>query len=371
MKIALVYDWINKFGGAERILLALHKIYPSAPLFTAVYDEVKADWAKDFDVRPSLINRLPFLQDRHEILPLITPYIFESFNFDNFDVVISVTSADAKGIITKPGTLHICYCLTPTRYIWSGYKDYTDEPGMGRLNLFARLFTKVFSHNLRSWDYLASSRPDLYIAISHTVATRIYTYYKRQAEVVYPPVDTDKFVPNNNKKRDYYLVVSRLVPYKKIDYVVSAFNMLGWKLKIIGNGIDEKRLKKMARDNIEFIDGNLTDEKLCWYYQNCHALIFPGEEDFGLTAVEAQASGRPVIGYGRGGITEIVIAGKTGELYDAPDERTLISLLQTFKAEKYSSSLCRQNSKRFEKLYFQSRMKKMIENYWSRWKKRL
>lgn len=371
MKIALVYDWINKFGGAERILLALHEIWPDAPLFTAVYDKTKAGWANVFKIYPSFISHISFLQDRHEILPLITPYIFESFNFDNFDVVISITSADAKSIITKPHVLHICYCLTPTRYAWSGYKDYMDKPGMGNLNLFARFFVKLFSNNLRSWDYIASSRPDMYIAISQTVKARICAYYKKDAELIYPPVDTNKFIPGNNKKGDYYLIVSRLVPYKKIDYVIFAFNMLGWKLKIIGNGIDKKRLKKLARTNIEFIDDYLTDEKLCWYYQNCRALIFPGEEDFGLTAVEAQACGKPVIGYRDGGVGEIIIHGKTGELYDIADEKTLISVLKTFKAEKYSNFLCRQNSKRFEKLYFQNKMKGIVENCWNRWRKKL
>ncbi len=371
MKIAIIYDWINKFGGAERILLALHEIWPDAPLYTAVYNEEKTNWAKIFRINPSIINRITLLRNKNELLPLITPYIFESFNLNNFDVVFSVTSADAKSIIVKPSVLHICYCLTPTRYIWSGYNNYLNEPGVGKLNFFAKFFMKLFSSNLRSWDYIASSRPDYYIAISGTVRSRISTYYSKESIVVYPPVDIDKFVPTSERLSEFYLIVSRLVPYKRLDYVISAFNILGSKLKIIGSGIDKKRLTKIAQKNIEFIDNDLTDKKLCWYYQNCRALIFPGEEDFGLTAAEAQACGKPVIGYKKGGISEIVINGKTGELYENADTETLLSVLKNFKPEKYSASICRENSKRFAKSVFQSKIRKLVEEYWNNWRKKI
>jgi len=371
MKIAIIYDWINKFGGAERILLALHEIWPSAPLYTAVYNKEKTSWARIFKVNPSIINRIAILRDKNELLPLITPYIFESFNLNNFDVVFSVTSADAKSIFVKPSTLHICYCLTPTRYIWSGYNDYLNEPGVGSLNFFAKFFIKFFSHSLRSWDYISSSRPDFYIAISETVRSRISVYYKKESKVVYPPVDTDKFVPSSNSLSDFYLVVSRLVPYKRLDHVIFAFNILGSKLKIIGNGIDKKRLVKIAKKNIEFIDSNLTDEKLCWYYQNCRALIFPGEEDFGLAAAEAQACGKPVIGYKNGGVSEIVINRKTGELYEEANTEALLSVLKKFRPENYLTSICRENSKRFAKSIFQKNIKKLVKNYWDRWNKKI
>ncbi len=371
MRLALVYDRINKFGGAERILLALHEIWPDAPLYTAVYDCNKARWAKVFNIKPSCLRYFPFLNSRHEILPLITPLIFESFNFNDFDVVLTITSSDAKGIITKKNTLHICYCLTPTRYLWSGYWNYYREPGINNFNSLARMSLKLFNRSLRHWDYLSAQRPDYYLAISHTVAERIRKYYNRKAEIIYPPVNLSKFKLNKNLHKSdqkYYLIVSRLVSYKNIDYVIKSFNRLGWNLKIIGDGLDRDRLKKMAKANIEFIADNLTDEKLCCYYQNCKALIFPGEEDFGLTAVEAQACGRPVIAYNRGGVRESVIAGVSGELYDYPTEDSLISILKIFQQKHYSPENCRNNAKKFSQSLFQKKIKKKIENYWYNWK---
>lgn len=368
MKIAIVYDRINKLGGAERVLIALHEIWPDAPLYTAVYNSRKAVWADVFSVHPSFINRLPLSSSLHEFFPLLTPMAFESFNFDDFDVVLSVTSADAKGILTKSKTLHICYCLTPTRYLWSGYIDYLNEPGMGFLNPLARIFIKIFATSLRKWDYLAAQRPDKFIAISQTVKKRINTYYKRESEMIYPPVDTQKFQPAKYAlDLNYFLIVSRLVPYKKIDYVIRVFNELGWKLKIIGTGIDENRLKNMSRRNIEFLGGDLTDEKLSWYYQNCTAFIFPGEEDFGIAAVETQACGKPVIGLIDGGAGEIVISGKTGELYSQPNESSLIHALKKAVKKEYSFSICRKNALKFSKRNFQKQIKNIVENEWNKW----
>lgn len=372
MKIAFVYDRVNKFGGAERVLLALHEIWPKAPLYTAVYNKKKASWADDFVVIPSVLNKLPFSSTNHEIFPLLTPFAFESFDFSKFDVVLSVTSSDAKGIITSPNTMHICYLLTPTRYLWGGYHDHLQNPGFGIFNPLVKGLMQVFSPSLRKWDYISATRPDHYIAISKTVANRIKSYYKREADIIYPPVDTDVFVPNKSRAKvvdtDYFLIVSRLVPYKKIDTAITAFNKLGWKLKIIGNGIDEDRLKRLAFKNIEFISGGLTDEKLCWYYQNCKALIFPGEEDFGITAVEAQACGKPVIGISRGGISEIIYPGKTGKVYDNYNKNSLISALKKFIKKKYFVSDCRSNASRFVKKNFQKIMRETIKNYWKMWR---
>ncbi|MCL4338871.1 glycosyltransferase [Patescibacteria group bacterium] len=366
MKIALIYDKVNKFGGAERVLLSLHQVWPNAPLYTAVYDKKKAKWADAFEVKTSFLDRLPFSSSKHELFPVLTAYAFESFNFDKFDVVISVSSADAKSIITKPQTLHICYCLTPTRYLWSGYDDYLKEPGMGTFNPVARFVMKVTSPSFRRWDYIASQRPDKYIAISKAVANRIKKYYGKESEIIFPPVKTDIFrIEKKIKdKGDYFLIVSRLVPYKGIDYAIRVFNQLGWKLKIIGDGIDEKRLKNIAGKNIDFISSNLTDEKLCCYYQKSIALIFPGEEDFGLTSVEAQACGKPVVGLNAGGLAETVIPGLTGELYDHKDERNLISALSRFSQKKYLPSYCRENALRFSQSVFKENIKKKVYQWW-------
>ena len=368
MKIAFVYDRINKLGGAERVLIALHEIWPKAPLFTAVYNPKKAAWANIFSIRPSFLRFLPFSSTFHEFFPLATPLAFENFNFDDFDVVLSITSADAKGILTKTNNLNICYCLTPTRYLWSGYHDYLNEPGIGLLNPLARFFIRFFATSLRNWDYVAAQRPDKFIAISQTVKKRIKTYYKRDAKIIYPPVDTEKFKPAKFPlDLNYFLIVSRLVPYKKIDYVIKVFNHEGWKLKIIGTGLDENRLKNMSKRNIEFLGGDLTDEKLSWYYQNCTAFIFPGEEDFGIAAVEAQACGKPVIGFKNGGAGEIVIPGETGELYEQAEESSLTLALKDAVRKKYSSALCRKNALKFSKINFQKQIKNFVDNEWSQW----
>lgn len=378
MKIALVYDRIVKFGGAERVLLALHEIWPEAPFYTAVYNPETVPWASVFEVKTSFLQHFPFASDRHELYPVLTPLVFESFDFSGFDVVLSITSADAKGIVTKPHTLHICYCLTPTRYLWSGYGDYLDEPGVGIFNPMARFFMKLFGPYLRSWDKISSYRPDVYIAISENVKKRIKKYYHREAKVIYPPVDTDVFHPSPVRsslqdkpfghlpgvKQSYFLIVSRLVPYKKLDYAIFAFNKLNLPLKIIGTGIDEKRLKKLANNNIEFLGGDLTDEKLCWYYQNTQALIFPGEEDFGITSLEAQACGKPVIAINSGGVKETIINGRTGIFYQKQTAESLIENIKKFNDNKYLSSNNRANALKFSKEFFKMRFKKEVTNLW-------
>lgn len=372
MKIAFVYDRVNKFGGAERVLLTLHEIWPEAPLYTAVYNPKTASWASVFEVKSSFLQHLPFATSRHELYPILAPLAFETFDFSSFDVVLSITSAEAKGIITKTNTLHICYCLTPTRYLWSGYTDYIKEPGVGSFNFLARILMRCFSPRLRNWDIIASQRPDNYIAISQAVAGRVKKYYKRDSIVIYPPVDLNTFKVSTKKskaKQDYFLIVSRLVPYKKIDYVISAFNRLGWKLIIIGDGLDAGRLKNMAKKNIIFVDSNLSDEKLCNYYQNCRALIFAGVEDFGLTSVEAQAAGRPVFAYSGGGVKESIVVNKTGELYDYQNESTLIALLQRVSKKSYDPSDCRISAARFSKMKFKSMMKHTVESLWNNYNK--
>ncbi len=362
MKIALVYDRVNKIGGAERILAAIHEVWPEAPLFTSVYSEDGAPWAGSFKMVTSFLNKAAFLREKHEILPLVTPYAFESFNFDEYDVVLSVTSQDAKAVMTKPSTVHICYCLTPARYLWSGFEDYKEEPGRGFLNPFIRLLMGMTVKRLRKWDQVTASRPDYYLAVSDLVKKRIKKIYQREAEVVYPPVETEKFKPQKKSVHgNYYLIVSRLVPYKKIDYAIRAFNQTGWKLKIIGRGADLERLKKLAGKNVQFISDNLTDEKLCCYYQKSKALICPGNEDFGLVAVEAQACGKPVISFSGSGVKETVIPGKTGELYTDLTEKSLIAVLYKSQKKKYRPEDCRANAEKFSKEVFKEIIKKKVE----------
>ncbi len=347
MKLAIVYDRVNKWGGAERVLLALHKIWPQAPLYTAVYDKKRARWANVFTVHTSFLQRFPFAKTSHELYPWLTPMAFESFNFDGFDVVLSVTSAEAKDIITKPGTKHICYCLTPTRYLWSGRKDYEKTGIMGSV---LRSMGKI----LRQWDLVAATRPDDYIAISARVADRIKKYYKREAKkIIYPPVDVKKFTIGT--KKDFFLCVARLVPYKRVDVVIDAFNKLGWPLTVVGTGMMERPLRRVAKSNIRFA-GDLTDTELISYYQRCRALVFGGEEDFGIVALEAAACGKPVICPRNSGMAETVIGGKTGELFDTD----LVGTLEKFNKKRYDSVLCRKNAERFGVARFTKEMKEEV-----------
>jgi glycosyltransferase involved in cell wall biosynthesis len=367
LKVAFVYDRINKIGGAERVLLALHEIWPDAPLFTAVYDRKRAGWASVFSVHPSFIQHIPCAENHHELFPWATPMAFELFSFDNYDVVISVTSAEAKNIITKPHTLHICYCLTPTRYLWSGNKDYQHNPNIGIPNWIAALGLRMWKNTLKRWDIIAAARPDYYIAISSLVATRIRHYYKRNVErVIYPPVDTALFSRPGKltQSGDYFLAVSRLVPYKRIDIIIDACNTLGLPLVIVGDGNERERLRRMAKKNITF-KHVISDDELVKLYRGCKAYISAAKEDFGISAVEAQAAGKPVISYKKSGIAEIIIEGKTGMLFNEQTSMSLIKTLKIFDGECYDSVLCKTNAERFSKLRFIRTMKDTVDQLYN------
>jgi glycosyltransferase involved in cell wall biosynthesis len=363
MKIAIVYDKITKFGGAERILKSIFSIWPNATLYTSVYEEKVGKSISVNNLKKSFLNKFPLAKSFFEFYFFLSPYIYENFDFTGFDLVISLTSQDSKSLLIKPGTLHICYCLTPVRFLWSGAIEYITQPGFLFVNYFLRYFMKLFFPLLRKWDYISAQRPDIYLSISKNVSKRIQVYYKRKSQLLYPSVDTNKFKPAKSQKRNYYLIVSRLVPYKMIDYAIEAFNQLDQKLIIIGSGIDLNRLKSIAYHNIKFIHSELTDEKICWYYQNCTALVFPGEEDFGLVMVEAQACGKPVIAYYKGGASEIIINNKTGILYQKNNASCLKETLCNFEAEKFSSIECRNNALRFSDSNFKKKLKKIIEDY--------
>jgi len=357
MKVALVYDRVNKIGGAERVLETLHEIWPEAPLYTAVYWPQGAPWAKKFQVIPSFLNKWPLAPEHHEFYPWLTPLAFESFDFSEFDIVISVTSAEAKGIMTKPKTLHLCYCLTPTRYLWSGYGEYFK-------NKLRKFLAKPIIDYLRGWDKVAAQRPDFYLAISQEVQQRIKKYYQRESEIIYPPVDIKKWKIDENSQfsivnSQFFLVVSRLVPYKRVDIVVRAFNQLGWPLKIIGVGSEMEELKRMSRPNIEFL-GQLTDQELLGYYQDCRALIFPQVEDFGLVPLEAQSCGKPVIAFRSGGALETVIEKKTGTFFYPQTTKALIKKLKEFKINDYRAEDCRKNAEKFDKEIFKKKFKQLV-----------
>jgi glycosyltransferase involved in cell wall biosynthesis len=348
MKTALVYDRVNKWGGAERVLLALHEIFPEAPLYTSVYDSKRASWASVFpEIKTSFLQKFPFAKSNHEFLGTLMPLAFESFDFSDFDLVISITSEAAKGIITKPGTIHICYLLTSTRYLWSHNDEYFKGTTF-------KAIAKPFVDYLRKWDKIAANRPDKIIAISTEVKNRIEKYYNRKSNIIFPPVNTSiQYNIEVDSCKKYYLLVSRLVKYKKVDLAIKAFNNLGYPLIVVGTGREEHRLKSKSKKNIKFV-GKVSDKELAGYYKYAKALIMPQEEDFGIVSVEAQIFGVPVIAYKKGGVLDTVIPGKTGFLFDSQTVDSLEDSVKLFEinGDTIKSKDCKNNAKRFSKERF-------------------
>ncbi|HKC05074.1 MAG TPA: glycosyltransferase [Patescibacteria group bacterium] len=348
MKTALVYDRVNKWGGAEHVLLALHEIFPDAPLYTSVYNEKNASWAKVFpEVLTSFLQKFPFAKNNHEFLAPLMPLAFESLDFSGFNLVISVTSEAAKGIKVKPGTIHLCYCLTPTRYLYSHQDEYFKD------TVFKSL-TKPIINYLKKWDFVAAQRPDAIIGISTEVKERIKKYYKRDSGIIFPPVSL-KSKTINLKKGRYYLIVGRLVKYKKVDLAVEAFNKLGKPLIIVGTGREEKKLKRKAMKNIKFA-GQVSEKELNEYYAGAKALIMPQEEDFGIVSLEAQLMGTPVIAYKKGGAIDTVIPEKTGVFFEEQKPESIIDAVKRFEKMRFVVDNLYTNARRFSKEVFKSKV---------------
>lgn len=359
MNIALVHDWLTNMAGGERVLLEMSKAYPSAPIFTSIFDP---NGAKDFarkDVRPSYLQRMPLIKTlvkaKREFLIPLTPFAFEQIDLSKFDLVISSCSFPSKGVLTKPGTTHICYCHTPARYLWETEVDSRAKTG------FLSSLRKNTAHKLRIWDRLAADRVDYFLANSKYVANRIKKYYNRDSIVIYPPVDVDRFELTDAKNvKDYYLFVSRLVDYKKCDLVIEAFNDLKLPLIVIGRGPDKKRLEAMAKPNIKFM-GFLSDNEIKKYYAEAKAFIFAAEEDFGIVPVEAMASGRPVIAYSGGGVAESVIEGVTGTFFHEQTPQCLIDAVKKFNPAEYNPTKIREHAQKFSAARFQKELKEAVD----------
>ena len=371
-RIAIVYDWIDKWGGVERIILHLHEMFPEATFYTSYFDKEKADWAKNLKIKTSFLQNFPDFIKKNRILSFIFyPFAFESFNFSEYDLVISVTSSFAKSIITKPGTRHICYLLTPTRYLWSHEKNYFS-------NKLLRSLAIGYLEMIKRWDCVAAQRPDKIISISETVRKRCKKYYKRDSEVVYPGFDINYWKNIKNqisplrsssfagqvKIKNYFLTVSRLEQYKKVDLAIKVFNKLNKPLVIIGEGSQENKLKQISAKNIIFLS-KLSDVELGNFYLNAQALILPQEEDFGYVSLEAQFFGCPVISYKKGGVLETVVDGKTGIFFDIQNERSLRRAIERFGKIKYNlrngmSKFGLRNIVRFDKEVFEKRFFDLI-----------
>jgi glycosyltransferase involved in cell wall biosynthesis len=363
MKVALAHDYLNQYGGAERVLEQLHDLYPDAPIYTSMYDpKVMPSFYRSWDIRTSFMQRLPMVTNRHQAYLMAYPIAFESFDLGEYDVVISNSSAFCKGVVTGPNTLHISYCLTPMRWVWR-YREYVERERLGALT---RTLLPPLIHYLRVWDAGASSRVDRYVAISTAVAARIRKYYRREAEIIYPPVDCQQFgLPR--PPGDYYVTVGRLTPYQRKDLIVEAFRELDRPVKIVGDGRDRARLEARATPNIEFV-GRVDDATLRELYANCRAYLFPAEEDFGIAPVEAQAAGRPVVAYAAGGALDTVIDGETGVHFYKQTPQALLEAVQRLELMSFDSERIRQNAERFSVRVFRKQFTSMVERAYAEWK---
>ena len=356
MRVALVHDYLNQMGGAEKVLLTLHELFPQAPIYTSIYEPSRVDRRfRSMDVRTSFMQRLPFVKQHHQPFLPLYPYAFERLDLRAYDLVISDSSAFAKGVVTRPESLHISYCHTPMRWAWN-YEDYIERERMGRL---ARIMLLPFIARLRAWDYATAARVDYFVANSPAVAARIAKYYRREAAFIPPPVDTSRFYVTPQHE-DYFLIVSRLIPYKRIDLAVKAFTMLGLPLRVIGGGRDEGHLRRMAGKNVEFL-GRLSDDEVRAQMARCRAFIFPGEEDFGITPVEAMASGRPVIAYGAGGALATIVEGSTGLFFNQQTPESLAEVVSTFDERYFDPHAIRRHAEEFDTQRFMRRFTQFVE----------
>jgi len=358
-KMALVHYWLTGMRGGEKVVESICNLFPDIDIFTLVYDKSKiTESINRHKISTSFIQKLPFAMKKYQTYLPLMPLAIERFNLSDYDIVISSESGIAKGVLTRPETCHFCYCHTPMRYLWNMYFDYLKNEN---IKFLKRKIIEVFFNYLRVWDLATASRVDYFISNSNNVRKRILKYYRRDSTVIYPPVDVEGMI-FEDKKQDYYLIVSQLVSYKRIDLAVKAFNELKKELIIIGEGQEYRKLKKIANSNIKFL-GWQSQENLKQYYANAKAFIFPGEEDFGITPVEAQASGTPVIGFGRGGLLETVIEGKTGLFFYRQDYKDLTSAIENFESNtsRFDCYKMRENSLKFSRENFEDNLRKFIE----------
>lgn len=356
MKVALIHDWLNQRGGAEDVLETLKSMYPSATVYTSLYDPkvMPAHW-QDWDIRTGFIDRMPFAHRWQQLYFPLYPLNFEQFDFREYDVVISNKSGFCHGVLTGVNTLHICYCLTPTRYVWR-YHQYAEQENLPQ---WLRVALAPSLLRLRQWDRQAADRVDEFVAISAEIRRRIGKVYRRESEIIYPPVDTKRFVASGTPE-DYYLFVGRLVPYRRLDVLIEAFNRMRRPLYIVGKGRDRERLEAMSNSNIKFL-GYVDDAALPDLYAKCRAFMFPGEEDFGIAPIQAMAAGRPVIAYARGGALDTVLPGM-GMLFDKQTPEAIIEAVECFDTDNVNSAELRRHAEQFDVSVFRKRFHALVES---------
>lgn len=355
-KIAFAHDHLFQIGGAEKVLAALTTIDSQAPIYTLINNQkISGRLLNQANIRTSYLQKIPFINSLFKYWLVLMPRAWEKTDLTNFDLVISSSSAFVKGVNTGHNGQHICYCHAPTRYLWDNKEEYIGNLPEGKL--LKRFLPRVLNR-LQNWDFVKAQQVDFFIANSSFIASKILRHYKRDSVVIYPPIKVEDFTIAEDIG-DYYLIVSRLRPYKKVDLAIKAFNNLKLPLKIIGSGSELSRLKRLAQSNIEFL-GELSDAKRNFYLSRCKAFIYPQIEDFGISALEAMASGRPVIAYRAGGALETVIDGQTGTFFDEQTWESLAHKILRFDEKKFKATEIRNHAKKFDEAVFKEKILNFI-----------
>jgi glycosyltransferase involved in cell wall biosynthesis len=361
-KVAIVCDWLTDIGGAERVVWELHQLYPEAPIYTSQYDPGKINWFSEADIRTTWLQRLP--KSLKKFLPLLRAWTFSRLDLSGYDLVVSSSGAEAKGVKTGPHTTHICYCHSPTHYYWIRHDEYLKQPGFPLgFNWLARLGLKLLVGPLQRWDRHAARQPDYLIANSSHTQAMIKRYYRRDAVVIAPPVETDRFKPGPAGKtalRHGFVVAGRQTPYKRFDLAIEACNELKIPLLVIGDGPDHRRLEKLGGRGTTFLT-NVNDNEIVAHFESALGFILPNMDDFGIVAVEAMAAGTPVIAYNKGGALDYVVPGKTGLFFDRQTIKSLVSALETAAAKSFDHQAIAEHAAQFSVAAFAKNMQAYIE----------
>jgi glycosyltransferase involved in cell wall biosynthesis len=369
MKVALVHDYLNQYGGAERVLEVFCEIFPEAPIYTLLYNE-KHTWGKfkNRKIITSFLNFLPGAQKHHRWFFPLMPLATEKWNFSGFDLVISLSASFAKGVITRPPTKHICYLLTPTRFLWNESEQRLQEELPASLRPFIKPLARLAIKKLRRWDFQAAQRPDVIIPISRHIKKSAERIYRRSVQkAIYPPVNIKSGVGCRKSgvgDKKYYIIVSRLIPYKRIDIAVQACEKLGAPLKIIGAGRDERRLRRLAKTQTTFL-GELNDDLKYAYLANAEAFLMPQVEDFGIAAIEALSCGAPVLAFAAGGVRETVIEGQTGLFFHSQTSEALATAIQEAKKIRWDRRKIAASAEKFSKEIFVKKISKIFNEFFN------
>lgn len=364
-KVAIVHDWLTNMGGAEPLVLEIHKLFPNAPIYTSVYDAKKMQAFKNIDVRTTkLQTSLPEkIRYKHVLWPVLRAQAFRDLDLSEFDIIISSSSAEAKSVRkTRPGQVHIAYIHTPPRYYWSHYEEFRKEFSFGALTPIIRPFIPSFVKAMRKRDLESVEDIDVFIANSTVTQERIKEYYGKPSTVIYPPVEVSRFTPEPKGERSGYVVWGRHVPYKRFDLAIQAANELKMPLTIAGTGPDTERLKSLAGPTVKFV-GRISDAALVKLAQSSKAFLFPNEEDFGISAVEALAAGTPVIAYKKGGALDIVQDGETGVFFSEQTVESLVEAMKRFETMSFLPATLHRKAKRFDKGFFATKMRKIVDDH--------